>query len=673
MSEDDKKDEKIDKSVMQKAIDLVVGVMDDRITKAKAPDLAPEDEGEDTLYRKSVYRDPSYSVGTQGYQEKTARLSFPLLREMANKDIIVAGIIQTRQNQVAAYSKPAKDRHEKGFKIVLAEEESKLEDLKEEMFGEQLDKKAQEAEVKSEDDIQKVDDIQKAEPEEREGSTEQDSEDARQEGNEISAEGFEQSDDTDGKPEELSEKEMDRMAREELKKRTKKRVEEIKKLVMSCGSLKDRDFETKHWNFDKFLRAIVRDSLTYDWYAVERVPDNKDKLHHWVPSDSATIRYSTPQLKLYTDQISNDAGYDIIYPEKELEAMKQEDSDVLKLDNEKLDKDEYKYVQVIRGKIERAFTEGEMAIGMRNPTTDIYANGYSISELERLITTVSSHISTEAFNRDYFTQGFSAKGILHIKAALPRRKLETLRIQWKHLVSGNKNNFQTPILAGMEEVQWIPLNQNHADMEFSNWMNYLIKAICMIYQIDPYEIGFGMKDDVSKGSMNGDNTKEKIDSSKERGLEPLLRNIEQFMNDNIISKIDPDYKLEFVGISEESRKQALERIEKEVKTAKSVNEVRDELGLPPIEGADDLILDPVYFQWFQAFHPVGQETAQKMKDQDLAHGMIQNGQMAHPNQEKLFESKDEAPQVPGQKPEEKQEVKKSESLVKVEHYTIKED
>lgn len=644
MADEDKK------GLFGKMLDALEASLDERIEKARAPKMSEgqEDAAEEAFYRKSLYSDPSYTVGTQGYQEKTARLSFELLRMMARNNTTVMGIIQTFQNKVASFAKPVKSKYERGFRIKLKNEEDQLLEIKKELFPE----------VFGEDN-------------EKSGSTEKQSEDSRDNAQNVTEqidapEEMVESADGDLNPEKLSEAEMDRIAQKELEKRTKETIQDIQNLVVTCGSLEDRPFETKRWNFDSFLRALTRDSLTYDWIAVERIEDETDRLHHWVPVDASTVRYATPQLKMYNNFKMDVPSPNILFPEKELERVMEHQKDLVNLDEEKLENDEYKYVQVIRGKIERAFTESELVVGMRNPTTDIYANGYSYAELELLLSMISSHIYTENYNKLYFSQGFSAKGILHVKANLTRRKLETLRLQWKHMVSGNRNSFQTPILAGMEEVQWIPLTQSHSDMEFDKWMNYLIKTICMVYQIDPAEIGFGMKDEGGKGGgLSGDNTKEKLDNSRQKGLVPMLRFFERFINENIVCKINPDYELEFVGVDDESMEEATARLQGEIKAVKSVNEARAELGLRPIEGADDLILEPTYFQWYSMFHPQAKENQKQMMEQQ----QMQQGNMLDTDVANMFESTDE----PEQPTPEGVEKSLNKSLVRIETYEIKDD
>lgn len=599
-------------SIFQKVLDVSNTFLEAQLMKSKASLAENMRKEDDHVYNfgKAVTRDKNNYIGAQGFQEKAASIGYEYQRQMAVKSSIIAAIIKTRQNKVANFSEYIPDDDKKGFKISLKDETSYLQDIKDELFGEESEIASKPSKTVDQKSSENAAAMRKADPQDFGEALDSSVTDAF---NQIKPKDI-------GMPaEQLSEAEMDRQARAEMEKRTRKKKKAIAQFIKNCGELKDRPFESKRWSFDAFLRAIVWDSLTYDQIAVELVPKEaeilkaKINVHHFQPVDASTIRYASQELKKYTTS-DMFMSQDILYPEDELKAL--EERDAIELDSERLENNEYKYVQVIRGRIQRAFTENEMAFGIRNPVTDLYANGYSISELELLVGLVTSHLQTEYYNKSYFQQGFSAKGILHIKANLNRSKLEDIRRHWNHMVKGNRNSFQTPIMSGMDEIQWIPLTQNHSEMEFSLWLNYLIRMICAIYQIDPAEIGYAIKDE-GKGGISGDNTKEKMDQSKDKGLVPLMTFIADFINKNIIDNIDSDYQLEWTGLEVESKKEKVETQASEVKFKKTVNEIRAEEGLPPIKGADDLILDPTYFQWYVQFSEEGRRSAQEQQQQQM--------------------------------------------------------
>lgn len=681
--------------IFGKLLNAADAVIDAQIAKAQniikesareREEAAPSDEPEFN-FGKAITKDRNYYIGTQGYYEKPAAIGLEFYRQMALKSSIVAGIIKTRQSRVSSYSKPSKGGDELGFRVVLRNEQEQLDEIKQMLLDE--------AKVKSETKKK----VTALNPE---IAAEVDAEEGMNEAEQVpDMQDMEDGDlDRDGSPidhiEKMNDRDLTRKAKAILAHQTKARRRQLEQYIEHCGELEDRPFDTKKWNFDAFLKAISWDSWVYDQFGVEFVPKEAEMkgeitLHHFRPIDGATLKFAAPSLNMYQNSGATSA-YDIMYPEEELKAL--ESKDVFELDKKKVEDGEYVYVQVIRGKIERAFTEDELALGIRNPITDIYYMGYGLPELELLLSLVSSHLNTEYYNKSYFQQGFSAKGLLHIKANLNRSKLEEIRRHWRHLVSGSKNSFQTPIMAGMDEIQWIPLTQNHSEMEFSLWLNYLIKMICMIYQIDPAEVGYGMRDEGGKGGgLAGDGAGKKLQNSRDKGFVPYMTYLQNFMNKEVMPKLDEDYMFEWVGLESEDPTTKIANEIQEVKYKKTVNEMREESNLPPIPGADDLILDPVFFQWFSMFHPdakknqaemgVDQAMQQdnqnfndqqnKMNDQDEnqlfpeeeAFQNEQNAQADHERQKELIthEAKTNKQFAP-------KSVKKSVPL-KVEYYTIK--
>lgn len=702
MSEDKKS------NIFQKALAATDVWLNQQIEKGKSDvekDVEKDSEAEaDFFYRKSVAKDLLYSNSSQGYQEKPFRLSYEHLKQMSLKDSIISAIIQTRQNQVAGFTKLVRTPFDRGFKINLKDEQKLLEEIKEELKSlpefapkktqpeEKLKNQNQTDDASKEGDETNLDtedgaedsggeDVEKAEPLEDVDGQQSDSVDAKAE--EVEGDDEDESDATDDDETQKINWRLQRKAKEILQQRYADRRRKVEQFIINCGNLKERPFESLRWNFDSLLRAIVRDSLTYDQFGIEIVPNQVSKPHHIVPMDGSTIRFASPDLGKYKN-VAMGSNYDILYPEKEMEALNEKDA--IELDPVKLEANLYKWVQVIRGRIERAFTQEELKVGMRNPTTDIFYNGYSIPELELLVGLVSSHLNTEFYNQAYFSQGFSAKGILHIKAPLNRRKIETIRQQWQHMIKGSRNSFQTPIFAGMDEVNWIPLTQNHSDIEFQGWLQYLVKMICAIYQIDPQEIGIGMKEEGSKGNgMSGDNTQEKIDLSRDKGLYPMLRFLENFINVNIIDELDEDFYLEFVGLKEESMQEALKRQQDEAKFKKTVNEIRAEDGLPPLPGMDDFILDTTYFQWYQSFSEAGKKQKEDDAQNQMTQGMMgppAGGQPNDPNQplpptaappHVVGQLENQSPdEVDSQIEQNGQDVSKGlKKSIRVEYYTIK--
>ena len=137
------------------------------------------------------------------------------------------------------------------------------------------------------------------------------------------------------------------------------------------------------------------------------------------------------------------------------------------------------------------------------------------------------------------------------------------------------------------------------DMQFEKWLNFLINIIASLYGIDPAEIGFPNKGGAtgSKGgnTLNESDPQKKLQQSQNKGLQPLLRFIEDLINKHLVAEFGDQYLFQFVGGDTKSEEEKLDILTKEVSTFKTVNEARKEKGLEPIEGGD-IILKAEYIQ-----------------------------------------------------------------------------
>lgn len=396
----------------------------------------------------------------------------------------------------------------------------------------------------------------------------------------------------------------------------KKVMKEIESFIINCGvpeNFEDTPELKRRDNFETFLRKIARDSLSFDQVNFEVVPRNDGKPYAFHAVDAATIRV-VPDKKEKAER-SNGADY-----VDHMNAVPFTGDNQFKYFKPK----NPKYVQVINGVIRHEYDEWEMAFGVRNPRTDILAYGYGYSEIEMLITTITSHMNAENYNRKFFSQGSAIKGILTFEGAVPPDQLEAFRRQWYQQVTGVQNSWRTPIMAMGEntKLNWTSLHSSNREMEFGKWMEYCIKAICGVFQIDPIEIGFdiskqGSGQSGSGGGLGNGNQAERLDYSKDKGLRPLLGFIQQLLNDYIVWRIDPNYKFEFVGLNASNEKDDLDRQVQQVKSFKTINEIRAENDLPPLKEADkvklgDLILDPSFLNYVQSQQAAAQQDAQQL-------------------------------------------------------------
>lgn len=364
----------------------------------------------------------------------------------------------------------------------------------------------------------------------------------------------------------------------------KQRMKEIETFIMNCGvpeNFEDTPEVKRRESFETFLRKITRDTLTFDQINFEITPRRDGKPYSFQAVDASTIKV-IPDLKENVERFGSSPG--------KYDPVEVQPFDPKKQEFKTFEPGHPRYAQVVQGVVRNVFDEWEMAFGVRNPRTDLSAFGYGFSEIEMLVTTITSHMNAETYNRKFFSQGSSIKGILTFEGAVPPDQLEAFRRQWYAQVTGVNNAWKTPIMSlGKDsKLNWTSLHSTNREMEFGKWLEYCIKTICGVFQIDPIEIGF----DISKqgsGQTGGSaglgqgNQAERVSFSQDKGLRPLLIHIQSLINDYIVWRLDPNFQFEFVGLNVNSEKDDLDRAVAQVKAFKTIDEIRAEHDLPPIK------------------------------------------------------------------------------------------
>lgn len=312
----------------------------------------------------------------------------------------------------------------------------------------------------------------------------------------------------------------------ELSSQDEKKIEEIVDFLENGGN---NDKWEAHDTFQDFVRMIVRDSLTLDQVSFELVRNRGFELEKYRAIDASMIRLldsADPKLA------------------------------------EEFEKFRFKgylprYAMVYDGQILRNPTSGELVLyypwelgyGIRNKTTNIYKNGYGVSELETLIEIITWILWGLQYNGNFFKQGSQPKGFINIKGGTADNEtMSEFRQAWRQTMSGVENSHKTPAFSGID-LEWIDLQKNNRDMEFNEWVKFLFILACAVYRIDPSELGFSFKDQAQVFGQDGQ--KERLDHSKKKGLTPLLIFIEKLITKYIVSELDEDFEFVFTGIEVE--------------------------------------------------------------------------------------------------------------------------
>lgn len=346
----------------------------------------------------------------------------------------------------------------------------------------------------------------------------------------------------------------------ELSYEDKQTIEYLYDFILNCGrgnSWEGDDFET-------FIRKIVEDSLTYDQLTFEIVRDNMGKPYEFFATDASTFRIADS------------------YDDDEYEG------------NRRVQNGYYpSFVQIHNSQVKAEFYPWELCFGVRNPTTSVYNVGYGVSELEELVSTVTSMLWAEDYNKRFFSQGSAPKGLLRVKGQVNEKQLSAFRQEWNSMITGVQQSWKTPIVDA--DIDWIDLQKNNRDMEYTQWFEFLIKVACSVFSISPDEIGFNLGNGDGQKSLFESNNEGRLKHSKDKGLYPILKFIQRKINKYIINEINPDFEFAFVGLNGMTIQEELDMEIKKLQNFQKLNETREKYKMEPVEEGD-IILNPIYTQ-----------------------------------------------------------------------------
>jgi hypothetical protein len=388
-----------------------------------------------------------------------------------------------------------------------------------------------------------------------------------------------------------------------------------KKIAFAITDFILKGGNTSQWgydDFDTFIRKIVEDSLVYDQMTFECVRNRRGQLESFIATDAATFRMADSFF---------DKDYDNVFFQRHGANVWKDRSDF----GPKVHGYYPAYVQVYQNMKVNEFYPWELCFGIRNPSTSIWANGYGCSELEELINVVTSMLWSDEYNRRFFSQGSAPKGFFRVKGTNNEAALQQFKQQWQSMITGVMQSWKTPVIEA--DVDWIDLQKNNRDMEYSSWIEYLIKIACAVYSIDPSEIGWDISRSNGNGGLFEGSQEQRLKHSKDKGLYPLLKFLQRKLNKYIIEQINPDYELVFVGLNGLTIEEELKMDIDKVNSFMTVNEAREKYEMKPLEGGGA----PNNSAFLQ------NKNAQAMAQQQAAMGGAPNGEEGNAEEQNPFD------------------------------------
>lgn len=381
----------------------------------------------------------------------------------------------------------------------------------------------------------------------------------------------------------------------ELSAKDKKIVDYIVRFLEEGGENDKWECED---NFQEFTRKVLRDSLVLDQMTFELVRARNMNLKKYRAVDAALIRQLDTNDPRYRQMFENFRWHGYLP----------------------------RYAMVWDGQIIRhpvsdeyvVFYPWELGYGIRNKTTNVLRNGYGCSELETLIEIVTWILWGMQYNGNFFKQGSQPKGFINVKNGnVDQGTLNEFRQDWKQTMSTVYNSHKIPVIQGID-LEWIDLQQTNRDMEFTEWIKFLLVIACAVYRMDPSELGFQFQDAARIFGQEGQ--KERLDHSKQKGLTPLLVFYQNILNKYIISEIDDRLELVFTGIEIEDEAAQVELDKKKSEAGfVSLEDMFEKYSGRKFDPNKDTILNTVY-QSAQTNKMMGGEGMNEIVDGEEGNG-----------------------------------------------------
>ncbi len=267
-------------------------------------------------------------------------------------------------------------------------------------------------------------------------------------------------------------------------------------------------------------------------------------------------------------------------------------------------------------------TDQQVIYMMANPSSH---RTYGFSPLEALKKTIDADMQAAAYNIRNVTQT-NPDGILNLGENVGPDQLDKFRAYYDSEVAGRK---RMGMIAGVKNPQFINTGTSAKDMQFMQWQVYLLRKIAAVFGVAPQDLGITF-------DVNRANAQAQQEISEDRGLKPLLGLIEEQFNEKIVgdftrrdarrrydtgeidfatfrasmalSMVNPrEHKQLFKNLRLansinlafcfrlRSSKSIRDQAEINNKSLggipwRTIDEVRDDDGMPPVEGGDQIIV-----------------------------------------------------------------------------------
>lgn len=323
---------------------------------------------------------------------------------------------------------------------------------------------------------------------------------------------------------------------DDISEQAKAKLQWLTNYILHCGAQFDprKRKRLKRDRLRDYVAKKLQDSMTYDAAGTEIVSTLSGRPHGFVHVDGSKLFLTDPNYGLEpgwgNPELHERFNLHIPDPE-EVIAVLSWDSRIL-----------------------AHYTDDDLIYSVRKPSPLMESLGYGQPEPEQLINIVTGFLNALTMNIRGLSHNSIPKGILTLFGDFQDEDLQQFKSSWDSYVSGITNLWRMPVMVAKDKESgaiWTKTDVEFNEMYFSKWMTFLMAIKCALYGMDPEEVNFEAFTS-NKSTLSGNDTEERLASSKDKGLYPTL----EFLGsdfDDIVKMHDPNAEFIWTGLDPDQK------------------------------------------------------------------------------------------------------------------------
>lgn len=367
----------------------------------------------------------------------------------------------------------------------------------------------------------------------------------------------------------------------------KERISLAEKILINCGHTTGLKVEDK-MSLSEFLYLQTVNGISFGRFPTEVINTagengQEKKLHRFRPVDAGTIFSAANREGNIGESIRKNS----INLLREVSSKQKINIDLSKLETT----DEYAWIQVIGGMPVQAFTNKEMIVFDLYPSTDVEHKGYPVTPIDTCISSITTHLSIDTYNKLYFQNGRAAKGMLVLKSdEVEQSTIDNVKQQFNASINSVNNSFRVPIfgIGKDDDVSWQPMVASSGDGEFQFLYDQVARNILSTFNMSPDELpGYGhLSRGTNQGTLSESSNEFKLTAARDTGLRPLVLKFQAFINDHIFPLIDEELAqictVQLAGLDAQNKDQEALRLQQDQPIHMTYDQVMQSVDKDPI-------------------------------------------------------------------------------------------